>query len=211
MSMAEEARVRHRLPNGAVRFRELYKRWTVMRRRCYDNEFIVYPYYGGAGIRVCDEWKTDFPEFQKWALSHGWKPGLTIDRKDSKADYCPENCRWVTLAEQQRNRPGWCVYVEVGGKKMTVGELADRNGVPRGLAYARIQSLGWDPVRAATVSPVNNRREYAVDGESRTVYSWAKKLGVGRSWLYRQIKQGKRPEDLIRGLNERKTNGIQDS
>lgn len=208
MSMAEEARARGKLPNGAVKSRELYKRWVVMRRRCYDDKFIVYSYYGGRGIRVCDEWKTDFLMFQKWALSHGWDPSLTLDRKDPKGDYSPKNCRWITLAEQQRNRSEWCIYVKVHGKRVTVGELADKHGVPRSLAYMRIRKLGWRPDRAATVASVNNRKEYTVDGESRTVYAWAKMLGVSRSWMYVQIEQGKLPEDLIRGLIERKTNGV---
>ena len=59
--------------------------------------------YQDRGITVCDEWLV-FENFRDWALSHGYKEGLQIDRVNNDAGYCPENCRWVTPKENTNNR-----------------------------------------------------------------------------------------------------------
>ena len=59
--------------------------------------------YQDRGITVCDEWLV-FENFRDWALSHGYKDDLQIDRRDNDAGYCPENCRWVTPKENVNNR-----------------------------------------------------------------------------------------------------------
>lgn len=59
--------------------------------------------YKDRGITVCDEWLV-FENFRDWALSHGYKDDLQIDRRDNDKGYCPENCRWVTPKENVNNR-----------------------------------------------------------------------------------------------------------
>lgn len=59
--------------------------------------------YKDRGITVCDEWLV-FENFRDWALSHGYKDDLEIDRKDNDKGYCPENCRWVSRRENVNNR-----------------------------------------------------------------------------------------------------------
>ena len=83
---------------------KLYKVWGGMKTRCYNKNFIYYCNYGGRGIKVCDEWKNDFSKFYKWAINNGYKEGLTIDRINNDGNYEPNNCRWVTRAEQNRNK-----------------------------------------------------------------------------------------------------------
>lgn len=73
-------------------------------RRCYDNRRQNYKYYGERGITVCEEWREDFFCFRDWALKTGYRKGLSIDRIDSKGNYCPENCRWVDVHTQCANR-----------------------------------------------------------------------------------------------------------
>lgn len=91
-------RIKHGLTNT-----RLHHIWIGMKSRCYDKNKSCYRNYGGKGIKVCDLWKNDFVPFYNWAMENGYKKGLTIDRIDSTRDYCPENCRWVTRAEQNRN------------------------------------------------------------------------------------------------------------
>ncbi len=59
------------------------------------------PYYD-RGIRVCDEWLSDFPAF----LAHvGRRPSErhSLDRIDNDGDYEPGNVRWATQSEQLFN------------------------------------------------------------------------------------------------------------
>ncbi len=85
-------------------FSVLYHRWRDMKKRCYDKNKIGYHRYGGRGIIVCDEWLNNFDVYVEFCLSHNWKRELQIDRIDNDGNYEPENCRFVTHSDNQRNR-----------------------------------------------------------------------------------------------------------
>ena len=72
-----------------------------MRARCQDKNAHNYRWYGGRGIKVCDEWNSSFRTFEDWALANGYKKGLTIDRINNDGDYEPSNCRWITNSENR--------------------------------------------------------------------------------------------------------------
>jgi len=78
--------------------------WTGMIARCYNPKSTGWRSYGKQGIKVCDEWREDFESFKEWAYANGWGYELTIDRVDGWGDYCPNNCRWITL-EENLKRP----------------------------------------------------------------------------------------------------------
>jgi len=81
----------------------IHRIWTKMRTRCMNSKGDKYEYYGGKGIKVCDEWN-NYSNFKKWSLANGYEEHLTIDRKDSNKNYEPTNCRWVTSLEQANNK-----------------------------------------------------------------------------------------------------------
>ena len=82
----------------------LYSIWCGVKTRCFNEGRKCFKDYGGRGITVCDEWRNSFEAFYEWAMANGYADNLTIDRIDVNGDYSPENCRWITLDQQQRNK-----------------------------------------------------------------------------------------------------------
>ena len=83
----------------------LYQVLRAMHQRCENPKSHDYKWYGALGVTVCDAWKlTDYPVFKEWALANGYHAGLTIDRINPTKGYSPDNCRWITMSEQQKNK-----------------------------------------------------------------------------------------------------------
>jgi hypothetical protein len=80
----------------------LYTVLTNMKTRCSNSNSADFKYYGGKGVSVCKEWRDDYSVFRKWALSHGYKSGLVIDRINNNGNYDPGNCQWITGSENSK-------------------------------------------------------------------------------------------------------------
>jgi hypothetical protein len=74
-----------------------------MKTRCLCPTVRAYPYYGGRGIAVCQEWIDSFEAFSDWAKKNGYSDGLELDRKNVNGNYEPGNCRWATRHQQMSN------------------------------------------------------------------------------------------------------------
>lgn len=138
---------------------KLYDVLRMMKKRCNDKSCKQYADYGGRGIKVCDKWSNGldgYRNFRSWAEKNGYKEGLTIDRIDNDKGYSPQNCRWVTVKDQCRNKRN-NIRITLDGKTQTFTEWCEEYGVPFDLAYNRYHALGWEPIDAFT-KPVEIHR-----------------------------------------------------
>ena len=128
--------------------------WSGLKQRCTNPKAKDYPNYGGRGIEVCHEWLDSFEAFRDWALANGYQDDLTIDRIDVDGNYEPDNCRWISNKEQQRNRKS-NHFLTLNGKTHTIAEWAEITGRGWGTIKARL-NRGWTTERALT-EPVNSK------------------------------------------------------
>lgn len=102
----------------------LYHIWQGMKSRCYNENNPSYGRYGGRGITVCDEWKTDYIAFHTWAMENGYSDSLTIDRINVNGNYEPSNCRWATVKQQSVNRTS-NINIKIGNATKTLSEWCE--------------------------------------------------------------------------------------
>lgn len=119
-----------RLIKGRSFYKEpWYGTYHSMMDRCYREKARNYSWYGGCSIKVCDEWH-DIEKFEQWAISSGFKKGMSLERKNVYADYSPDNCIWATAKQQANNRRN-TLWIEYNGERHTVSEWADILGICR--------------------------------------------------------------------------------
>lgn len=143
--MHKEIIARNSTKHGDSKTR-LYKLWTGLISRCYNKQNASYLRYGGRNIAVCDEWLYDYLAFRTWAVKHGYRNNLTIDRINNDGNYSPDNCRWANHVTQNNNtnRNRRLTY---DGRTQTLAQWAAEYGVPYNRLYTRIYR-GWDIERA---------------------------------------------------------------
>jgi len=80
-----------------------------MKQRCQNPKDYNFKRYGGRGIKVCDEW-LDYVKFSEWVKKSNYEDNLTIERINVNGNYCPENCTWIPLGEQAKNRTNSIIH-----------------------------------------------------------------------------------------------------
>ena len=133
---------------GRTRLGYIYK---GMKSRCFWEKDKDYKNYGARGITVCDEWYSPrkhrgWIAFKKWAYSHGYKEGLTIDRIDNSKGYSPDNCRWVSMKVQNNNRRNNRLITYKNETK-TLSQWSEILGVHKNTIRNRL-NRGWEVEKA---------------------------------------------------------------
>lgn len=156
---------------------KLHNIWCGMNNRC-NPEHKNTEGYGGRGIRVCTEW-LKFETFRDWAISNGYQEGLTIERKDVNGDYCPDNCTWIPLGRQARNRrtTRWVTYQ---GREMSLAEAAEIAGIPYKTVHLRIKN-GWSLDKALS-EPLRD--------DALSLKRKCEELGLNYHSVYNRIRSG---------------------
>lgn len=122
----------------------LYFVWYNMFRNCRSNKYYQ-------GVSVCDEWRSR-AAFEAWAAAHDWRSGLMLARRDKTADFSPENCVLMPIAEANGLRR--CVRRLPDGRSARdiCGRAASRRAVQR--TAFRLFAGGWDVVSAREAPPL---------------------------------------------------------
>lgn len=162
---------------------------THMKQRCCDPNDPHYKDYGGRGIYICDEWMGDTKVFVDWAISHGYKPGLSIDRIDNDGPYAPWNCRFVTQKVQTNNqRSNHRLFV--GGENLTISQWEDFLKIPKTRLNAIVKRCG-DQVAIDFIDFVigggdpNTKVNYIPRRDGRTF--------LNPNWNYKRVDQAPEP------------------
>lgn len=158
----------------------LHNIWTDMRKRCKHH-----PRYAGRGIKMCDEW-SDYTVFRDWALSHGYSDDLTIERVNVNGDYCPENCTWIPLSEQARNRRTTRL-VEYKGETMSLAKACEMANMPYKQVFDRITRHGWS-IEKALETPIKRKSE---------LHKKCDELGLNYYTVYNRIRSGWSEEEAL--------------
>ena len=157
----------------------LHDIWCDMRKRCKHN-----PRYAGRGIKVCEEWG-DYTVFAKWARENGYTDNLTIERVNVDGDYCPDNCKWIELVEQARNRTT-TKWVEYQGRKVSLAEASELAGLPYKTVHLRIKK-GWSVERALS-EPLKKLSD---------IHKLCREKGLNYHSVYNRLRSGWSLEDAI--------------
>lgn len=148
-----------------------YKIWKAIKARCYAPCNENMGNYKKFKIEVCKKWKNDFLVFYS-DMGTRPSPKHTIDRIDTKGDYSPENCRWVLMAEQAKNRGDFTPVYTYNGESHILKDWAYKLNIPYTTLRNRIALRNLSFEDAIKEDPYNRLIE--INGEKKILIEWCK-------------------------------------
>lgn len=126
-----------------------------MMQRCYNSNDVHYGLYGQKGVKICDDWINNPSLFEAWSIKNGYDDSLTIDRINSNKDYCPNNCRWISLVDNAKYKTTTRL-IEVNGEYHTGREWSTIIGYNINLINRYIKLYGLDDTTEFISRIINN-------------------------------------------------------
>lgn len=157
--MAKETCIRMRTTHG-MSHTSTYKIWKDIKKRCLNPKHSSYHNYGGRGITVCDRWlEPDGQGFLNFLADMGERPSPRheVERKHVNGNYCPENCEWILLELQARNKRN-NHNLTYNGKTQCLAAWAEEVGINQETIRDRLKR-GWSVEKSLT-SPAQANRYY---------------------------------------------------
>lgn len=116
----------------------LFKIWSHIKARCYNSKCERYINYGGRGIIICEEWRNSFKSFYDWAMANGYQEDLSIERINNNGNYEPNNCKWIPMEQQAKNKQN-SVFYSFNGRNYSLKELSELFNINKGTLQSRLQ------------------------------------------------------------------------
>lgn len=112
-----------------------YRLWSGIKTRCTNPNEQAWKHYGGRGVKLCGRWE----KFENFLEDMGEVPSKlhSIERIDVNGDYCKENCCWIELKFQARNRTKNTIITH-NGMTMCAVEMCEKLKLPYKLIIERM-------------------------------------------------------------------------
>ena len=126
-----------------------YRLWSTMRERVKRDPYLR------RGITVCERWRQSYEAFLG-DVGRRPSPAHSLDRIDNDRGYEPNNVRWATREQQNRNRSDNRVLT-VNGETRCLMEWSEVTGLKFSTLRTRLDR-GWSPEEALSRAPSKERR-----------------------------------------------------
>lgn len=193
---------------GAELYAKFYRTYDNIKTRCYNKNNPKYKSYGARGVIVCDEWLQSREAFIKWCDETCKDITLTIERIDVNGNYEPNNCKWVTMEQQAKNKQN-SIKVNYYGTEYCLRELCRKLGYNNNeykRIHARIAYEKWDvykaietPIRKCDNKTKYLKPSYTYKGYTNSLRQICKKFNLYYGTIKYRVMNG---EDVTTACNK---------
>lgn len=193
---------------GAGLYAKFYRTYDNIKTRCYNKNNPKYKSYGARGVIVCDEWLQSREAFIKWCDETCKDIMLTIERIDVNGNYEPNNCKWVTMEQQAKNKQN-SIKVNYYGTEYCLRELCRKLGYNNNeykRIHARITYEKWDvykaietPIRKCDNKTKYLKPSYTYKGYTNSLRQICKKFNLYYGTIKYRVMNG---EDVTTACNK---------
>lgn len=88
-------------------------------------------------------------------MENGYKDNLSIERIDNDGNYSPQNCKWIELKKQARNKRN-NRFITHNGETKTLAEWSEKLGMKSATLRMRLNH-GWTEEEAFN-TPIGGKR-----------------------------------------------------